>query len=99
MNIYEARWNNVLKWANKIKEHFDTGKYMIQWGDTFYPDEFDFHIHEMNRTISINSKDNTSIHQIYEYDLDLDHGSHTTIAGTNKMLAKINLYSMTKVEL
>jgi len=31
MNIYEARWNNVLKWAKKVKEHYDTGKYMIKW--------------------------------------------------------------------
>jgi len=31
MNIYEARWNNVLSWAKKVKEHYDTGKYMIKW--------------------------------------------------------------------
>jgi hypothetical protein len=100
MSIYEARWNNALKWAKKIKEHFDTGKYMIKWDDdAFYPNEYDFVIDEVNRLISINSKDKTTLNQIYEYDLELDHGSYTTIAETNKLFSEINLYSMMKVKL
>ena len=105
MNIYEARWNNALKWAKKVKEHFDTGKYMIKWddaskyGDDFYPNEYDFVIDEVNRLISINSKDKTTLNMIYEYDLEWDHGSYTTIAETNKLFSEINLYNMVKVKL
>lgn len=99
MNIYEARWNNVLKWAKKVKEHYDTGKYMIKWDDDFYPNEYDFVIDEFRGIISINSKDGTTINQIYEYDIKWDHGSYTTISDTNKMLADINLFMMIKVQL
>jgi len=99
MNIYEARWNNVLKWAKKVKELFDTGDYMIRWDYDFYPNEFDFVIDEVNRLISINSKDKTTLNQIYEYDLAWDHGSYTTIAETNKLFSEINLYSRIKVKL
>jgi hypothetical protein len=99
MNIYEARWNNALKWAKKVKKLFDTGKYMIKWDDDYYPNEYDFVIDEVNRLISINSKDKTTLNQIYEYDLEWDHGSYTTIAETSKLFSEINLYRMEKVEL
>ena len=99
MNIYEARWNNVLKWAKKVKEHYDTGKYMIKWDWDFYPNEFDFIIDEENRVISIDSKDKTTGYQIYEYDLEWDHGSYTSIKETNKMLADIELFMLIKVKL
>lgn len=99
MNIYEARWNNALKWAKKVKEHFDTGNYMIKWDDDYYPHTYDFVIDEVNRLISINSKDKTTLNQIYEYDLEWDHGSYTTIAETNKLFSEINLYNMVKVKL
>ena len=99
MNIYVARWNNVLKWAKKVKEHYDTGKYMIKWDDDFYPNEYDFVIDEENRLISIDSKDKTTGYQIYEYDLEWDHGSYTSIAETNKMLDDINLFMLIKVKL
>jgi hypothetical protein len=99
MNIYEARWNNALKWAKKVKEHFDTGNYMIKWDDDFYPNEHDFVIDEANRLISINIKKSKPIQMIYEYDLEWDHGSYTTIAETNKLFSEINLYSMMKVKL
>ena len=99
MNIYEARWNNVLSWAKKVKEYYDTGKYMIKWDWDFYPNEFDFVIDEENRLISIDSKDGTTGNQIYEYDLNWDHGSYTSITETNKILSEINLYRMEKVKI
>ena len=101
MNIYEARWNNALKWAKKVKSYYDTGHYMINWenNEDYYPNEFDFVIDEVNRLISIDSKDKTTLNQIYEYDLEWDHGSYTSIAETNKILAEINLYRMEKVKL
>jgi len=99
MNIYEARWNNVLKWAKKVKSYYDTGKYMIKWDWDYYPNEFDFVIDEVNRLIAIDSKDKTSRYQIYEYDLEWDHGSYTSIAETNKMLDDINLFMLIKVKL
>lgn len=101
MNIYEARWNNALKWAKKVKSYYDTGNYMINWenNEDYYPNEFDFVIDEVNRLISIDSKDKTTLNQIYEYDLEWDHGSYTSIAETNKILAEINLYRMEKVKL
>ena len=101
MNIYEARWNNVLKWAKKVKEHYDTGNYMINWenNEDYYPNEFDFVIDEVNRLISIDSKDKTSRYQIYEYDLEWDHGSYTSIKETNKMLDDINLFMLIKVKI
>ena len=101
MNIYEARWNNALKWAKKVKSYYDTGNYMINWenNEDYYPNEFDFVIDEVNRLISIDSKDKTSRYQIYEYDLEWDHGSYTSIAETNKMLDDINLFMLIKVKL
>lgn len=101
MNIYESRWNNVLKWAKKIKAHYDTGKYMIKWdnNENYYPNEFNFIIDETNRRISIISKDSCTLNQIYEYDLEYDHGSYNTITETNKVLAEINLYSMERVKI
>jgi len=99
MNIYEARWNNVLSWAKKVKEYYDTGKYMIKWDWDYYPNEYDFVIDEENRVISIESKDKTSRYQIYEYDLNWDHGSYTPITETNKILSEINLYRMEKVKI
>jgi hypothetical protein len=72
---------------------------MIKWDWDYYPNEFDFVIDEVNRIISIDSKDRTTLNQIYEYALEWDHGSYTSIAETNKMLADINLFMMVKVKL
>ena len=72
---------------------------MIKWDWDFYPNEYDFVIDEVNRLISINSKDKTSRYQIYEYDLEWDHGSYTSIEKTNQMLSDINLFMMIKVKL
>jgi len=99
MNIYEARWNNVLKWAKVFKSYYDTGDYMISWEnyEEFYPKDFEFVIDEENRFIALDGKNMRQT--IYEYDLDWDHGSYTPIAETNKMLSEINLYSMVKVKI
>jgi len=101
MNTYDRRWHNVLKWAKKVKDHYDVGNYMIKWDNNgeFYPNEYEFVVDEERRIVSINSKDGTTINQIYEYDLEWDHGSYTSIAETNKLMAEINLYNMVKVEL
>lgn len=98
-SIYEARWNNVLKWAKKVKAYYDTGNYMINWenNEDYYPNEFKFIIDEENRCIELYGKNTRQ--GIYEYDLDWDHGSYTTIAETNKMLAEIKLYSMVEIKL
>ena len=72
---------------------------MIKWDWDFYPNEFDFVIDEENRLISIDSKDGTTGNQIYEYDLNWDHGSYTSITETNKILSEINLYRMEKVKI
>ncbi len=99
MNIYEARWNNVLKWAKKVKQYYDTGNYMISWenNEDYYPNEFRFIIDEENRSIELYGKNTRQ--GIYEYDLDWDHGSYTSINETNKMLAEIKLYSMVQIEI
>lgn len=101
MNIYEARWNNVLKWAKKFKTYYDIGNYMISWenNEDYQPNEYDFIVDEENRLIAIDSKDKTSRFQIYEYDLEWDHGSYTPIAETNKMLSEIGLYKLEKIKI
>lgn len=99
MNIYNARWNNVLKWATKVKQYFDTGSYILEWEERYTPTEHNFVIDDINRTISINSKGGNAIQTIYEYNLDWDHGSYTTIAETNKLLSEFKLYKQEQITL
>lgn len=96
-NIYEQRWNNALKWATKVKTYFDTGDYILDWEEIYNLIEHDFFIDIINKTISINVKGGSSIQGIYEYDLELDHGSYTTIAETNKLFSEFKLYKMQQV--
>ena len=97
MNIYEQRWNNALKWATKVKTYFDTGDYILDWEERYNPLEHDFVIDDINKTISIDRKNGNSIQAIYEYDLEWDHGSYTTIAKTNTLLSEFKLYKMQQV--
>lgn len=97
MNIYEQRWNNALKWANKVKSYFDTGNYLLEWEERYDPTEHVFAIDEVNKLISINSKSGNSIQMIYEYDLEWDHGSYTTITETNKFLEEFKLFKQEQI--
>ena len=102
MNIYNARWNNALRWANKVKSYYDNGDYILEnleWGVRCTLHDYDFVIEEVNKTISINTKDGYSVQTIYEYNLDYDHGSYTTIEDMNKVFAEFKLYSMVEVTL
>ena len=97
MNIYEHRWNNALKWANKVKSYFDIGNYLLEWEERYDPTEHVFAIDEVNKLISINSKSGNSIQMIYEYDLEWDHGSYTTITETNKFLEEFKLFKQEQI--
>ena len=98
MNIYEQRWNNALKWANKVKSYFDTGNYLLEWEERYDPTEHVFAIDEVNKLITINSKrSGYSIQVIYEYDLKWDHGSYTTISETNKFLEEFKLFKQERI--
>ena len=97
MKIYEQRWNNALKWANKVKSYFDTGNYLLEWEERYDPTEHVFAIDEVNKLISINSKSGNSIQMIYEYDLEWDHGSYTTITETNKFLEEFKLFKQEQI--
>lgn len=97
MNIYDKRWNNVLKWARKIKTLFDTGNYQILDGDSEYykSPQWKFIIDEEFKTVKLRSKNTT--YMIYEYDLEWDHGSYNTIEETNIRLKKYRLYKQVEI--
>ena len=99
MNIYDKRWNNVLKWARKIKTLFDTGNYQLSDGDCEYYElaKWQFVIDEDLKVIKLKSH-NTS-YTIYEYDLEYDHGSYDTIEETNIRLKKYRLLQQVEIEI
>jgi len=97
-SIYEARWNNALKWANKVKSYFDTGDFVIRNdGEDYHPSEYKFIIDYSDKLIILVSKHFRLC--IYECRLGWDHGSYTTIEDTNKMFAEFKLYKMQQVML
>lgn len=95
MNIYDRRWLNALRWAQKIKASFDTEKYLLMHvGRLYTSDEWKFEINEEGKFIRLNSLDGRTRNMIYEYDLDYDEGSYYTIEATNVMLSEYKLYRM-----
>lgn len=52
---------------------------------------------KIQKKISINFKKGKCVQWIYEYNLDFDHGSYTTVDETNKMFAEFKLYKMQQV--
>lgn len=70
---------------------------MISWenNEDYYPNEFRFIIDEENRSIEFYGKN--ARQGIYEYDLDWDHGSYTSINET-KCLQKLNCTAWFKLK-
>lgn len=106
MNLYEKRWTAASTLVQKYKDLYDTGHYMVKGsdGDMFHVDHvqlvIDYDDREMYwEMVDTNSK--TIIrYQIYEYDLEWDHGSYTKIADFKKWFTeehKLFLYSPVEI--
>ena len=94
-NNYDRRWLNALQWAEKMKASFDTEKYLLMYdGELYTSDKWKFEIDEEDKFIRLNSLDGSTHNTIYEYDLDWDHGSYSTVSETNERLSKYKLYRM-----
>ena len=86
MNIYEARWNNAVNVAHRIKSLMDKGhKVFNEKGELIVGN---FHITDkiIHLIENVNSNRYTTIY--FENDKDWDHGLYTTIKEWNKQFSK-----------
>jgi len=95
MHNYISRWKNALRWAQKIKASFDTGKYILVHDEEIYtPNYWKIEIDEERQFIILICESKNSRERIYEYDLEYDHGSYDTIAVSNERFSTYKLYKV-----
>jgi hypothetical protein len=104
MNIYQKRWAKVLEYANKLKNLYDTGAYILRFDDEFFdPSETTIIIDEKDQVFSLHwvpvNSDTRVTYTLYEGDLNYDHGAYTKIAITlNEFKERIKLFAIQPIE-
>lgn len=103
--IMEHRWFSACEVVSKYKEYFDTGDYIIMDsdGEVYSPHDTKLVIDYPNKNIYFDTKcknNSRILQQIYEADLECDHGSQLTpVEFEMEFKRHYQLYSRKPIEL